>query len=214
MIDQQTRQRIKEAFSQGQLKTKAVDPETGKVELHSITAVLRHHSPHKDIVRVETIDPWRSSVFTSDHSLFYRHQEGITPVRAGELEPGEKIVIVQNDDGSLSISETTVSDIVSLEPREFMYDLSVPGPQNFTLTNGILAHNSYSIGGVSLDLEKSSKYESLKNNAEQQFDKATEIKRQTVHYTRGLRQPKFGVGVRSAFGPNVGRGILSPRAFI
>jgi len=72
----------------------------------------------------------------------------------------------------------------------------------------------YSIGGISLSLEKSSKYESLKSNAEGQLDKATEAKSRTVKFIRGLQQPKFGFGVRSSFGPAVGRGILSPRSFV
>lgn len=71
----------------------------------------------------------------------------------------------------------------------------------------------YSIGGISLNLEKSSKYQSLKENAESQFDKLTEAKQQTTHYIRGLSQPRFGTGVRSAVGPFVGRGVLSPRSF-
>jgi hypothetical protein len=72
----------------------------------------------------------------------------------------------------------------------------------------------YSIGGVSLSIDKASKYESLKGNAEGQFDKATEAKARTVKYMRGLQQPKYGIGIRSAFGPHVGRGVLSPRNFI
>ena len=72
----------------------------------------------------------------------------------------------------------------------------------------------YSIGGVSLSIEKSSKYESLKSNAEQQFDKATEAKQRTVKFIRGLQQPRYGIGIRSAFGPRVGRGVLSPRNFL
>ena len=72
----------------------------------------------------------------------------------------------------------------------------------------------YSIGGVSLTLERSSKYESLKSNAESQFDKATEAKARTVKIMRGLKQPKYGIGIRSAFGPHVGRGVLGPRNFL
>jgi len=72
----------------------------------------------------------------------------------------------------------------------------------------------YSIGGVSLSIEKSSKYESLKSNAEGQLDKATEAKQRTVKVIRGLQQPRYGIGIRSAFGPRVGRGVLSPRNFI
>lgn len=72
----------------------------------------------------------------------------------------------------------------------------------------------YSIGGVSLSIEKSSKYESLKSNAEGQFDKGTEAKARTTKYIRGLQQPRYGIGIRSAFGPAVGKGILSPRNFL
>jgi hypothetical protein len=72
----------------------------------------------------------------------------------------------------------------------------------------------YSIGGISLDLEKSSKYLQLKDNAEQQFLQLTEAKARTVKYIRGLAQPRFGRGIRSAFGPHVGRGVLSPRNFV
>ena len=70
------------------------------------------------------------------------------------------------------------------------------------------------LAGFSLSIEKSSKYESLKQNAEGQFDKAAEAKARTTKFIRGLQQPKFGFGVRSSFGPNVGRGVLSPRSFV
>lgn len=72
----------------------------------------------------------------------------------------------------------------------------------------------YSIGGISLNIEKSSKYMDLKRNAEEQWDKLTEAKSRTEKYFRGLAQPRFGRGVRSAFGPYVGRGVLSPRSFL
>lgn len=81
-------------------------------------------------------------------------------------------------------------------------------------TNWVADEFDYSIGGVSLSIEKSSKYESLKQNAESQFDKAAEAKARTVKFMRGLQQPKYGIGVRSAFGPAVGRGVLSPRNFL
>ena len=80
--------------------------------------------------------------------------------------------------------------------------------------NWVADEFDYSIGGVSLTIEKSSKYESLKQNAEGMLDKAAEAKSRTVKFIRGLQQPRFGMGVRSAFGPYVGRGVLSPRNFV
>ena len=80
--------------------------------------------------------------------------------------------------------------------------------------NWVVDEFDYSIGGVSLSIEKSAKYESLMQNAESQFDKAAEAKARTVKFFRGLSQPKYGIGIRSAFGPAVGRGVLSPRNFL
>lgn len=80
--------------------------------------------------------------------------------------------------------------------------------------NWVADEFDYSIGGISLSIEKSAKYESLKQNAESQFDKATEMKARTTKFIRGVSQPKYGIGIRSSFGPMVGRGVLSPRNFL
>lgn len=72
----------------------------------------------------------------------------------------------------------------------------------------------YSIGGVSLSLDKSSKYDTLKSGASDLFDKQLERAKQTVKVVRGLQQPKYGMGIRSSFGPYTGRGVLSPRKFV
>jgi hypothetical protein len=80
--------------------------------------------------------------------------------------------------------------------------------------NWVADEFDYSIGGISLSIDKSSKYQALQENAENQWDKFTEAKQLTTKYMRGLKQPRFGIGVRSAFGPNVGKGVLSPRNFI
>jgi hypothetical protein len=209
MLDHETREALRSALKAGALKVRTVDPVTGVVSDQPITAVLRHHTPHKALVQV-TLTNGNSVVCTEDHSLFEPQGEGVAPVAAGSIRVGSPIVTVK--DGK-AIFEG-VASILHLPPEEYTYDLSVPGPQNFVLANGVLAHNSYSIGGVSLDIDKSAKYESLKQNAESQFDKATEAKARTVKFIRGLQQPKYGIGIRSSFGPAVGRGVLSPRNFL
>lgn len=73
---------------------------------------------------------------------------------------------------------------------------------------------SYSIGGISLDLDKSSKYDTLKQGASDQFDKQLEKAKATVKFIKGLQQPKYGMGIRSSFGPFQGRGVISPRKFM
>lgn len=82
------------------------------------------------------------------------------------------------------------------------------------MLNWIADEFDYSIGGVSLTIEKSSKYESayqaIKDNWTEQLERA----KQTVKIVKGLQQPKFGIGIRSAFGPFTGSGVLTPRKFV
>lgn len=80
--------------------------------------------------------------------------------------------------------------------------------------NWIADEFDYSIGGVSLTLDKSSKYEGALSTAVDQFDKQLEKAKATINIILGVQQPKYGVGIRSAFGPYAGRGVLSPRKFV
>lgn len=80
--------------------------------------------------------------------------------------------------------------------------------------NWVADEFDYSIGGVSLSLDKSSRYDTLKSGASDLFDKQLERAKGTVKFIKGLQQPKYGTGIRSAFGPYVGRGVLSPRKFV
>jgi len=80
--------------------------------------------------------------------------------------------------------------------------------------NWIADEFDYNIGGISLALDKSSKYESAYQAASDQFDKQIEKAKLTVNVVKGLQQPRFGIGIRSSFGPYVGRGVLSPRKFV
>jgi len=80
--------------------------------------------------------------------------------------------------------------------------------------NWVADEFDYSIGGVSLTIDKSSKYESLKQGASDQFDKQLEKAKATIKYIKGLQQPKYGAGIRSSFGPYTGRGTLTPRKFL
>jgi hypothetical protein len=80
--------------------------------------------------------------------------------------------------------------------------------------NWVADEFSYSIGGVSLDIEKSSKYQSMASDAQARFQEFVTQAKETVKIIRGLQQSKFGVGIRSSFGPSVGRGALTPRRFL
>jgi hypothetical protein len=80
--------------------------------------------------------------------------------------------------------------------------------------NWIHEEFNYSIGGVSLSIEKASKYQSMMTDVQSQFDEMVVPAKETVKIIRGLRQNRFGMGIRSSFGPSVGRGSLTPRRFL
>ena len=80
--------------------------------------------------------------------------------------------------------------------------------------NWVAEEFDYSIGGVSLSIEKSSKYQSMSESAQSRFETMVEAAKETVKIMRGLKQSRFGIGIRSSFGPSVGRGALTPRRFL
>ena len=82
------------------------------------------------------------------------------------------------------------------------------------MANWIADSFDYSIGGVSLTLNKQDGYSQLMDAAKQEFDKAKDEKKLTYKIIYGLQQPKYGMGIKSAFGPGLAKGILSPRNFI
>ena len=208
MIDQETRSKIYTAFMAGSLKVESVNPSTGTVSYSPVTQVVKHHTSDKIMLRVATST--RSIGVTEDHSLFRYENALPVEVSTKDLVVGDTIAVVH--EGSLMGEILTT---ISEEPMsEFSYDLSVPGDQNFVMTNGILAHNSYSISGVSLDLDKSSKYMSMKENFEQEFDKLKEQAKQSIKIVKGLKQPRYGIGISSALGPFNRTGVQSRRNYV
>lgn len=206
--DENLKDKIRKDFQEGKLRVRSSTPK-GEVRESVVSDVVRHHTPHKKILQVSLVDGRQVSC-TEDHSLFLQKEGKPREAEARDIEKGSLLSVRKGGE----IIGVEVSSVLYLGRREYTYDLSVPGDQNFVLSNDILAHNSYNIGGISLDIDKSSKYESIKQNAEQQFEKLLEQKTRTTKLIRGLRQPRFGIGVRSAFGPHVSRGVLSPRNFV
>jgi hypothetical protein len=80
--------------------------------------------------------------------------------------------------------------------------------------NWIADEFDYSISGVSLSIEKSSKYQGMKDNFEQQYDKLKEEIKRSIKIIKGLQQPRYGIGVSSALGPFSKTGVQSRRNYI
>jgi hypothetical protein len=80
--------------------------------------------------------------------------------------------------------------------------------------NWIADEFNYSISGVSLDIDKSSKYMSMKENLESSYDKLKEDAKSTIKILKGLKQPRFGIGISSALGPYSKVGVQSRRNYV
>lgn len=70
---------------------------------------------------------------------------------------------------------------------------------------------TYSISGVSLDIEKSSKYQSMKDEYVAEYDKLVEAAKNSIKIIVGLRQARYGIGIQSALGPLSRPGVQSRR---
>lgn len=80
--------------------------------------------------------------------------------------------------------------------------------------NWIVDEYDYSISGVSLNLDKSSKYQSMKESFETEYDKILEQAKRSIKIAIGLKQPRYGIGISSALGPYSRPGVQSRRNFV
>ena len=207
-MTEQDRIRIKKAISM-QTLTVASCSDDGEVRQSVVAAVHQHHTAHKAILSVSTEGGLRATV-TEDHSLFLFDSSKPISTQTSALRVGDLVAVVH---GGLLMGDRVVS--IADQPREdTTFDLSVPGDENFVLSNGMLAHNSYSISGVSLDIDKSSKYLSLKENFEGQHEKMLDQAKSSIKIVKGLQQPRYGIGISSALGPYSRVGVQSRRNYI
>ena len=80
--------------------------------------------------------------------------------------------------------------------------------------NWIEEEFSYSIQGISLDIDKASKYAAQADTLAVEVKEAIEQAKLTVKTTKGLQQSRFRVGAQGALGPYTGRNSTNPRTFI
>lgn len=73
---------------------------------------------------------------------------------------------------------------------------------------------SYSISGESLDLEKSSKYQSMKDEYIAEYDKLVEQNKLSIKIIKGLRQMRYGIGLQSSLGPLNRPGVQSRKNMV
>jgi len=197
---------IKKSFFSGNLKVRAMVNKEIEPKWIPMSDIVRHNTPHKKMVKVNT--DMGSVCVTEDHSLF----SWITkePVRASELKSGNLIIGLPGRE----FEPVKILGIELLPPEKYTYDVSVPGAENAVLDSGILVHNTYSISGVSLDIDKSSKYQALKDEFIAEYDKLVEQNKLSIKIIVGLRQFRYGVGITSALGPLNRPGVQSRRNLI
>ena len=209
MLADDVKAKIFKAISSGTLQVRSVDTSTGEVVWGVVEDILQHASAQKAMLEVYSGEA--CTVVTEDHSLFKLDAQGLpVEVLSKDIHEGDTLASVV--DGVLTPSEVTK---VNISPCcEYTYDLAVPGYHNFVLANGVLAHNSYSISGVSLDIDKSSKYQAMKENFESEHEKMLDQAKTSIKIVKGLQQPRYGIGISSALGPFSRVGVQSRRNYV
>ena len=206
ILSKREKEAIRASFLKGKLRVRSMVDKGDEPIWTPISDVLKHNTPHKKILNITT--ELGSVKVTEDHSLF--DGESREPLEASELKIGDTIVGVSGN----QFEPIKVLGAEVVESEKHTFDLSVPNAENFVLDSGILAHNSYSISGVSLDIEKSSKYMSIKDEFINEYDKLVEAAKRSIKIVKGLRQQKYGCGIQSALGPLSRPGIQSRRNMV
>lgn len=134
MLSTKSKSRIKKSFEQANLKILSSD-QNGNICYKTITDVLRHYCPEKRCLKIKL--GLKSIVVTEDHSLFSIKTNKIFPIKA-TLNLSQ--VVVRNNKKCILKKVKAKQD----HSRKYMYDLSVSENENFFLTSGFLAHNSFS----------------------------------------------------------------------
>lgn len=197
---------IKTSFLKGSLLVQSMVDKGAEPQWVSISNVFRHLTPHKKMVEVVT--DLGSVRVTEDHSLF--DGETKDPVETSKVKPGDTLIGIVGE----TFEPIKVLDTKEIPSEKYTYDLSVPRSENFVLDSGVLAHNTYSISGVSLDIDKSSKYMSIKDEFINEYDKIVDANKRSIKIIKGLRQFRYGVGITSAMGPLSRPGVQSRRNMV
>jgi len=198
--------KIRASFLKGELKIRSMKNKENAPSWNQISNVLKHNTPHKRMLRV--ITDIGDVTVTEDHSLFL--WETKDPIRTDELKEGMRIVGLPG----YAFEPAEIIKVEEADREKNTFDVSVPDAENAVLDSGLLVHNSYSISGVSLDIEKSSKYQSMKDEYINEYDKLVEANKRSIKIIKGLRQMRYGIGITSALGPLNRPGVQSRRNMI
>lgn len=136
MLSTKTKNSIKEAFFKGTILVKSADKK-GNVEYKKITDVHKHFCFHKKVFKIELKN--KKIITTEDHSLYeFVNNQNLKEIKSS-LDLKQIVVLYDN-----KCKNEQIVSVRQLKNKEFMYDLSVEDNENFFLTSGILAHNSFS----------------------------------------------------------------------
>lgn len=80
--------------------------------------------------------------------------------------------------------------------------------------NWIEEEFGYSIQGISLDIEKASKYQSMADTIASQVQALMEKAKAGLHFTLGIQQQRFGIGAQGVLGPYTTAGTVNPRNWV
>lgn len=109
-----------------------------------ISQVSRHPA-NGGLVKITTMSG-KTTTATLSHSFLKRTENGIEPIRGSDLVIGMKVPIAQGLPAPTRSGTITWEEIIEIEylddPRDYVYDFTVPGNDSFMVDEGILVHNT------------------------------------------------------------------------
>ncbi|MBM3303996.1 MAG: hypothetical protein FJY76_02775, partial [Candidatus Aenigmarchaeota archaeon] len=128
-----------------------MDPETGEIKVEPMK-MLVEHSPVSELFRITT-KTGRVVVTSGNHSVFTKRNGKIEPVVVTEITAGSDIIVAPKKLparlgktkilGKVGVDKVESIERIQLEQPEPVYDISVPGTQNFIGGfGGVMLHNT------------------------------------------------------------------------
>lgn len=140
----------------------------------------------------------------------------------------QKFGYVWEDEELFEYIDFAISDLNNTPPREMWEISSLPHRLFSVILSQAAAtalralainwaHEEWQgdISGVGLNIEKSSKYVTLKENFEASYAKQLDTHKEFgVRYVVGVRKPRYNVGITSALGPYSRSGVQNRRNYV
>jgi len=178
--------------------TEIVLSEAEKFLIHRLRILLRDNNPERYYKFQSPTPDAQLQGFTENFGFIWTDEELLAHLQTGlseiNMRPPETGWVLENAPATLLGLLLVGASVYSLSSLESMW---------------IAEEFNYSINGISLDIDRAAKYASQRDWYDNRFETMVERYKASINIIRGLRQPRYAIGLTSRLGPFSRRGAVA-----